>query len=96
MVLSSSELRPNLRNSTRQYLHHIPWLHPFASTNQLAHHAVPLQNIFDTRRTGGNETMLGAAQEAVLARETNAAARAGPNQTVWQQYLGGLVMLVCS
>lgn len=38
--------------------------------------------------------MLGAAQEAVLARDTDAASRPGPNQTVWQQYLGGLVMLV--
>ena len=38
--------------------------------------------------------MLGAAQEAVLARDTSAASTPGPNQTVWQQYLGGLVMLV--
>ena len=53
-----------------------------------------VQNTLDTRRTGGNETMLGAAQEAVLARDTNAASSPGPNQTVWQQYLGGLVMLV--
>lgn len=52
------------------------------------------QNQLDTRRVGANETMLGAAQEAVLARETNAASSAGPNRTVWQQYLGGLVMLV--
>lgn len=56
------------------------------------HHV--LQNTFDTRRTGANETMLGAAQEAVLARDTNAAATSGVNQTVWQQYLGGLVMQV--
>ena len=39
--------------------------------------------------------MLGAAQEADLAQDTNAASSSGPNQTVWQQYLGGLVMLVC-
>ncbi|KAL3138688.1 hypothetical protein ABBQ32_006443 [Trebouxia sp. C0010 RCD-2024] len=52
-----------------------------------------LKNTLDTRRTGANETMLGAAQEAVLARDTDAASRPGPNQTVWQQYLGGLVML---
>lgn len=53
------------------------------------------QNTLDTRRTGANETMLGAAQEADLAQDTNAASSPGPNQTVWQQYLGGLVMLVC-
>ena len=53
-----------------------------------------LQNLYDTRRTGENETMLGAAQEAVLARTTNAASSPGPAQTVWQQYLGGLVMMV--
>ena len=53
-----------------------------------------VQNTLDTRRTGSNETMLGAAQEADLAQDTNAASRPGPNQTVWQQYLGGLVMLV--
>ncbi|KAL3138687.1 hypothetical protein ABBQ32_006442 [Trebouxia sp. C0010 RCD-2024] len=52
-----------------------------------------LKNALDTRRTGANETMLGAAQEAVLARDTDAASRPGLNQTVWQQYLGGLVML---
>ena len=54
-----------------------------------------VQNTLDTRRTGSNETMLGAAQEADLAQDTDAASRPGPNQTVWQQYLGGLVMLVC-
>ena len=54
-----------------------------------------VQNTLDTRRTGANETMLSAAQEAVLAQDTNAASSPGPNQTVWQQYLGGLVMLVC-
>ena len=52
------------------------------------------QNTLDTRRTGENETMLGAAQQAVLARDTDAASKPGPNQTVWQQYLGGLVMMV--
>lgn len=55
-----------------------------------------VQNTLDTRRTGANETMLGAAQEADLAQDTNAASSPGPNQTVWQQYLGGLVMLVRS
>lgn len=52
-----------------------------------------LKNIFDTRRTGSNETMLSVAQEAVLARGTKAASSPGTHQTVWQQYLGGLVML---
>lgn len=51
-----------------------------------------LKNIFDTRRTGANETMMGPEQEAVLARDTNAASSPGVNKTVWQQYLGGLVM----
>jgi phosphodiesterase/alkaline phosphatase D-like protein len=51
------------------------------------------KNYVDTRRTGANETMLGADQEADLARETNAASSPGPNQTIWQQYMGGLVMM---
>jgi phosphodiesterase/alkaline phosphatase D-like protein len=51
------------------------------------------KNLVDTRRTGANETMMSVAQEAVIARETNAASSPGANRTVWQQYLGGLVML---
>ena len=62
--------------------------------SQQGKHDCDVQDTLDTRRTGGNETMLGSAQEAVLARDTNAASRAGANQTVWQQYLGGLVMFV--
>jgi phosphodiesterase/alkaline phosphatase D-like protein len=51
------------------------------------------KNYTDIRRTGANETLLGAAQIAQHARDTNAASRPGPNQTIWQQYFGGLVML---
>ena len=40
--------------------------------------------------------MMGPEQEAVLARDTNAASSPGVNKTVWQQYLGGLVMQVQS
>jgi phosphodiesterase/alkaline phosphatase D-like protein len=56
-------------------------------------HILAYKNYTDIRRTGANETMLGAAQIAQHNRDTNAASRPGPNQTIWQQYFGGLVML---